>query len=183
MDLVLVLDASESMGTPDGPAGERRIDLAVAAAADLLKDGVSLTMDRVAVVTFNTDARIVAPLGSDAAALRSALGGINLAPGTRLDAGLRAAATALGDRRPEALAAVILISDGRQTEAQAETLAAAATLRAAGTVLYTLGLGADVDRPLLEAVAGAPERYLPAPRAADLAEALKAASERLLCGR
>lgn len=182
VDLVLVIDASESMATPDGPAGERRIDLAVKAAQELLRDGVDPELDRVALVTFNATAHLAAPLGSDAATLRAALGAIGLASGTRLDAGLRAAAEALGARRPEALPAVILISDGRQTEAQAEVLSVAAALRAAGASLYTVGLGTDVDRGLLEALAGAPERYVPAPRAGDLAAALRDASERLLCG-
>ncbi|MBK7780191.1 MAG: VWA domain-containing protein [Ardenticatenia bacterium] len=78
---------------------------------------------------------------------------------------------------------MILISDGRQSEGQAETLAVAAALRGVGAVVYTLGLGADVDRTLLEAVAGDPARYLPAPRAGDLAAVLRAAGDRLLCGR
>lgn len=182
-DLVLVIDASESMGTPDGPAGERRIDLAVAAAEELLQDGVDPDLDRVALVTFNATARLAAPLGADSSALGAALRRIGLAPGTRLDAGLLAAMEALAARRPGALPAVILISDGRQSEGQAETLAVAAALRGVGAVVYTLGLGADVDRTLLEAVAGDPARYLPAPRAGDLAAVLRAAGDRLLCGR
>jgi uncharacterized protein YegL len=183
VDLVLVIDASESMATPDGPAGERRIDLAVRAAEELLRDGVDPGLDRVALVTFNATARLAAPLGSDAAALRAALGAIALAPGTRLDAGLRAASDALVARRPEALPAVMLISDGRQTESQEAALAAADALRAGGASLYAVGLGADVDRDLLEALAGSAGRYVPAPRAADLAAALRDASERLLCGQ
>lgn len=183
VDLVLVIDASESMGTPDGPAGERRIDLAVAAAEDLLRGGVNPDMDRLALVTFNAEARLAAPLGADPTVLLSALRGIRLAPGTRLDAGLREAAGALVGRRPEAMPAVILISDGRQADGRAETLAVAAALRDLGAAVYTVGLGADADRALLETIAGEPGRYLSAPRSGDLAAALRAAGERLLCGR
>ena len=95
----------------------------------------------------------------DREVLRTALATITTASGTRIDRGLAAAREALieGGRRG-ARPVVILLTDGLQsTEAPAGlVLGEAARLKAAGNLVYTIGLGNAIDRPLLAAVAGRP---------------------------
>ena len=89
--------------------------------------------------------------------------------GTRIDLGLQQAAVALAERRSGARPAVILLTDGRQDDGRiAAVLAAADRVTATGATIYAIGLGADVDAPLLALVAGRAGRAYLAPSAADL---------------
>jgi hypothetical protein len=65
---------------------------------------------------------------------------------------------------------IVLLSDGRQSEAAPLVHDAARLARERGIVVFAVGLGDDVDRPLLTTVAGSPARTYFAPRPGDLAE-------------
>lgn len=183
LDLVLLLDASESMGTPDGPGGRRRIDVAAEAAAGLATEGLDPDLDRIALVTFNREARLAADLAAGREVWTRALGAVALAPGTRVDRGLGVAAQALQAARPGVEQAVMLISDGRQSELPELAVEGAASLRAAGVRLVALGLGEDVDAGFLRGLLASDGDYLPAPRIAELPALLLRAGEHLRCGR
>lgn len=183
LDLVLLLDASESMGTPDGPGGRRRIDVAAEAAAALALGGLDPDLDRAALVTFNRQALLAAPLDAGRERFSAALRAIVLAPGTRVDHGLDMAGRALGQARPEAEQAVILVSDGRQSELAELAGEEAAALRATGARLLALGLGEDVDESFLRGLVAEDGDYLPTPRIAELPALLLRAGERVRCGR
>lgn len=183
VDLVLVLDASESMGTPDGPGGRRRIDVAGEAGALLVGGALDAALDRAALVTFHRTATLAAPLGTDPAGLAAALAAIRLAPGTRVDAGLAMARKALAAGRPGVRRALILISDGRQSAEPATALAEAAALRSAGVRILSVGLGEDADAAFLRDLAGGDDGYVPALRIGELPMVLGLAGERLLCRR
>ncbi len=184
LDVVLVIDTSSSMSDP-APGGGSKLDAARAAAGTFV-DLLDLASDRVALVAFDAAARRAAGLTGDRAALGQALSLLATFRGTRIDLGLAEAAAVLAEGgRPDATPAVILLSDGLQSAAEAPNaavLAQADRLKAAGTLVHAIGLGDEVDRELLRAVASAPDRYHESPTAADLAAIYGAISVRLGCG-
>lgn len=164
-DVALVIDASSSMRELSG--GVAKIDAAKAAArafVALLKGG-----DRAAVIGFNTGVAVAATLSADAAALNAAIDGIQTADGTRIDLALDAAAEALppaGD--PARQRIIVLLTDGRASTTDEAVLAAAGRAKD-GRKIFAIGLGDDIDRDLLRAVATSGALYREAPTAADLA--------------
>lgn len=164
-DVALVIDASSSMRELSG--GVAKIDAAKAAArafVALLKGG-----DRAAVIGFNTGVAVAATLTADAAVLNAAIDGIQTADGTRIDLALDAAADALpasGD--PARQRIVVLLTDGRASTTDEAVLAAAGRAKD-GRKIFAIGLGDDIDRDLLRAVATSAALYREAPTGADLA--------------
>jgi Mg-chelatase subunit ChlD len=188
-DVVLVLDASVSMAEPAAPGGTAtKLDAARAAAMSFVRllnlgpDGAG-GADRAAVVAFSETARRLTGLTGDAAAIEQSLAGLASTPGTRIDRGMAEARAVLAAAvRPGAQPVVILLTDGMQSGQNAPVRAEAAALGAAGALVYTIGLGADIDRELLRAVATSPDRYQESPTAADLAAIYAKISARLACG-
>ena len=171
LDAVLVIDASSSMGEPTA-AGRTKLAAAVAAAGTFLDQLRLDAGDPAAVVWFNERARLAQPLSDDRAALDAALAGITLAQTTRLDLGIAAARAELaGPRRRTAnLALMVVLTDGRANPvpvAVAEAEAQAA--KDAGMVLFTIGLGTDLEEDALRRMASRPEFYHAAPDAEALA--------------
>lgn len=169
-DVALVIDISTSMDVPTQSGGLSKREAAWRAAR-IFAEHATGPGDQVAVIAFASEARVLAPLGSDADAVRDALHEIPRSEGTRIDAGLRTAIAELSGpaRAPENRSAILLLTDGRPTRSTAEeVVAAAGEARAAGILVYAVGLGADVDPALLRLVAGADARYVAAPRAEDL---------------
>jgi len=164
-DIVLAIDSSSSMTGA-------KLDQAVAAARQFV-DQLDLRLDRAAVVRFDSEGELLQPLTRDRAAIERALGRLALGTGTRLDrAILVATETAVGltpsvGNRP----VIVLLSDGRQTGAADSTVhEAARQAQARGVAIYAIGLGDDVDRALLLAIAGNPARTRFAPQPEDLVE-------------
>jgi Mg-chelatase subunit ChlD len=161
-DVVLALDNSDSM------RGQKLAD-AVGAAATFLRL-LDPRHDQAAVVSYDATAAVRSGLTADWSALDRALGQITTGNGTRLDRGLTAATQVLlgSGRRAGNRPVIVLLSDGRQTEARADAVAAAEVARSAGIDVFAIGLGADADRSLLEAVAGSPSRAFFTPDASEL---------------
>ncbi len=157
-DVVLVIDASTSMNEL---AGDGRTKLVAARdAARLFLDRLRLDAgDQAAVVGFNRDARLLVGLTDDRPALDDALARLETASETCLVCGLEAASAALGSdaRRPGNSAVVILLTDGRSNPRPAsEAVEEATRLEALGHVIFTIGLGADLDDDALVAIASRP---------------------------
>lgn len=173
-DVVLAVDASSSM------AGEKMT--AARQAARLFVSLLDLPRDQVALVAFDEQARLLAPLGADAAALGRAIDGLATGSGTRIDRGLeQARAELFGPRHAAGNGrVVVVVTDGRQPDETA-TLALAEGLRADGVVLYAVGLGADVDLPFLVRITGDPDRARQAPSPADLASIYRAVAGEVPC--
>ncbi|MEO8083495.1 MAG: VWA domain-containing protein [Ardenticatenales bacterium] len=161
-DVVLAIDASSSM------AGDKIA--AARAAARLFISLLDLPRDQVGLVAFDENARVIAPLGSAAAALNAAINALGTGSGTRIDLGLEAAQGELFGPRHAAgnSRLLVLLTDGRQPD-ETRTLALAADLRAKNVVLYAIGLGADVDLPFLTRITGDATRARIAPSTGDLA--------------
>ncbi len=161
-DVVLVIDASSSM------TGAKLAAAKAAAAAFVA--AMRLPEDQVAVVAFNRDAVLAAPLTGDAAAVTAALDGIRPLPGTRIDRGIEMALAELEgpDHRAGNAAVLVVLSDGQQLDGPASAAASAAQARQRGVAIYTIGLGADAALGFLAELAGDPSRSFFAPEPAQL---------------
>lgn len=186
LDIVLVLDSSSSMLQTTG-GRQTKLDAArLAAQAFIDASTLGPLRDRVALVGFNREAAILTALSDDKAALAAGLATLQSHEGTRIDLGLQAAVTALGQTtRPEAKPVVILLTDGIQNNpdkpGNADVLTAAAAVKARGALVYSIGLGQEIDADLLRTVASSPAGYYPSPTAEQLADIYRQISEQLPC--
>ena len=119
-DIVLVMDTSGSMDfrmdkDKDARPGESRLDYAKTAANDLVNSVVKNGSDdvRVAVVSFNKNAKTVVGYTSDKGELRRGIDGLRADGGTNWEAGL-AAANGL-TARDGAKKYIVFLSDGEPT--------------------------------------------------------------------
>lgn len=168
-DVLLLLDTSDSMNQP-AEGGGSRLEAARMAAAVFI-DLLHFPADQAGIVSFSSAAVLQHPLSTDAASLHSVLPQLTAGGITRIDLALAAGQMeVLGPRHKLASNPVlILLTDGRpHGTTAAAVLNKAAAAKAAGIVIYTIGLGADVDGGLLRAVATSPIHYYQAPTTADL---------------
>ena len=151
MDIVLALDVSHSMKAEDFPGNRleearRTIKRFVSGRPD----------DRIGLVLFAGLAVTRAPLTLDHAMLLQFLDEVDFAPreqdGTALGMGLASAVNRL--RRSDARSrVVVLLTDGKSGEVPLMFAGLLTSLRRASISLTTVGVGAEVDRPLLESLA------------------------------
>jgi hypothetical protein len=171
IDAALVLDASSSM-LERTSSGRTKLAAAVDAARTFLDQLHFDAGDQAAIVSFNAEATLLAPLSPDRATLDVALAGITTAQFTRIDRGIAVARAELGSDRHRAgnAAVMIVLTDGRAnpvpvSAAEAEARAA----KDAGVVVFTIGLGTDLDIEALRSMATRPEYFYTAPDAEALA--------------
>jgi uncharacterized protein YegL len=180
-DVVLAIDASGSMSAEAD--GISKIEAAKEAAGYFV-DLLALGDDQAAVLSFNERPTLETQLTGDAEALRRAIEGITIAPGTRIDLALAVGLEELTSERarPENIPALILLTDGRPSEGtSASAEAAAADLKNRGIWLFVIGLGDDVDSDLLRRLATEPDMYYEAPTPGDLRSIYKAIAGTLPC--
>ncbi len=145
-DVVLVLDTSGSMATPD--VAPSRFFLARQALLQLI---ARLEGDRFALVAFEGEAYPLVPLTLDADALGLFLEtvepGIVPAPGSSLGTGLAKGLETFvdKDRRNKAM---VLVSDGEDLGGEVEE--AVRRAKEAGVVVYTVGVGTEGGQPVPE---------------------------------
>jgi len=185
IDVVLVIDASTSMSELTR-AGRTKIAAALSATQaflDLLQ--LDPLGDQAAIVTFNSDAWILAPLSSDRSDLDAALDAVTLGQKTRLDRAVAVGAQALADstrRRPGNEPVLVLLTDGRANPVPIEAAVAEAEMtKAGGVTVFTIGLGEDIDAEGLAAMASMASGFLRAPDAEDLAEAYAEVARSIPC--
>lgn len=181
LDIALVIDASSSMDTLTSGGRSR-----IAAAKEGAKRFVQLLrkVDQAAVVAFNDRAWVAAGLSGNGEALMGAIDGIATAPYTRIDLALEQAVAALKGEGARATArkVVVLMTDGQPTRTTPEAVrAAGAAARALGTV-FVIGVGGDIDVPLMIDVAGAADRYYPVDDAEALGRIYAQIADRTRCG-
>jgi uncharacterized protein YegL len=81
-------------------------------------------------------------------------------------------------------AVLILLTDGRPTNVgEAEVLRAAERVHEAGVLVFTIGLGPEVDHELLRVIASMPEWYFYAPDTSDLSEIYERIAYSIPCRR
>jgi Ca-activated chloride channel family protein len=136
-DLVFVVDVSGSM------AAENRLELVKASLRLLL--GELVAGDRIGLVVYGSDARVVLPLTGDRAAVGAAIDRLYPEGSTNAEAGLRAAYSLMArEGRRDAIRRLILCSDGVANVGNTgpeSILASVATAAEGGTELTTVGFG------------------------------------------
>lgn len=155
-ELMIALDVSASMGTPDMRAGEQtmtRLQAARALAAEFVarRDG-----DRIGLIVFGSQAYLHTPLTFDLAAVQAALGGVEVGLAgreTALGDALALAARRVAEHRDSARVLIVLTDGahnaGALTPEQALWLAQREGLR-----LFTVGLGAPAASTAGDAAGG-----------------------------
>jgi Ca-activated chloride channel homolog len=134
--VVLVTDTSRSMTATD--VAPDRLDAARSAAERFLDEAPDEL--RVGAVAFSDGASVLQPPTTDHEQVRAALAGLTADGGTATGDGLAAALESLdtGERRPPA--AIVLLSDGKQTSGR-DAVAVAEEAREQKVPVYTVALG------------------------------------------
>jgi Ca-activated chloride channel homolog len=149
LDLVVVVDTSASMNEAD------RIGF-VKSGLDALVDELA-EGDRLAIISYDSQARTVVELGADAATLHQAVAGLEAQGSTNLYDGLELGlVTAASAADPARAGRVLLLSDGVPTRgviAFEQIVAMADEHLATGPALSTVGVGNDYDPTLLTTLA------------------------------
>ena len=171
--LALVLDTSGSM------AGRPLAD-AKSAMAELIR---SLgAKDQSAVLTFNTRAVVNQDLSTDKDALVAATEAAAAVGNTAIFDGVARAIDVLAAAPSQARRGIVLLTDGVDNSSTVSLDAVRARIQAQGYPLYVIGLGTNLDRPTLQALADASRggQAFVAPSSAQLSSIYAALSERIL---
>ncbi len=165
-DVVLVIDRSRSM------LSANKFTSAQAAAKRFI-DQMHPTLVQIGIVAFDDVSESVAFLSTDKAALKAAVDSIQPDTGTNVVDGLDEARKMLASagRRPDARPVIIFLTDGRHSVNNpplSELPRVIADVRAAGILVYTIGLGPDVDDANLQQIASDPAKYFRSPTGAEL---------------
>lgn len=142
--VVLVVDVSESMSRDD--VAPTRMQAAKEAARAFLDEAPEDMT--VGLVTFGGDVQVLATPTTDRAAVEEALIGLPRSEGTLIGDGLDAAVDVVAARwleDGEGPAAIVLLSDGRDTGSRVSPLAAAERAAREDIPVYTVVLGEDLE--------------------------------------
>ena len=171
--LALVLDTSGSM------AGRPLADAKAAMA--FLARGLGQN-DQGSIVTFSATAKVAQPLTSNAERLVAATNAAVAAGDTAIYDALATAVTALDSAPDRARRAIVLLTDGIDTASRADRAVVLTSLANAGLPVIVVGLGSNLDRPALTAIAASAPggRFIEAPRSSDLAGIYAGLAEQLL---
>ena len=154
IDIVIVIDTSSSMTTPD-LGGQPRIEVVKRVVHDFL-DG--LKNDRVGIVIFSAESMVLSPLTLDYAATQRLVepvaAGRPLRDGTAIGTGLATGLNLLRDSAARGKVA-ILLTDGQNNTGDVQPSDAAQIAKLLGVRLYTIGAVAarsrtEVDEALMK---------------------------------
>ena len=150
VDVVLLIDRSESMGAPflQEQPGISKLRAAQDAAILFLSQ-IDRVADRVAVVAFDQTSQILAPLSNEFAKAVDAIQTLRANGSTSVHSSLATAEEILG-QPTDRTRVVILLSDGQSDHEQA--LQQAGQVKARDMHIISIGIG-DVDQDLLKSVA------------------------------
>ena len=171
--LALVVDTSGSM------SGRPLADAKAAVATMIAALGPT---DQVAVMAFNTTARVAQPLTTDKAAALAAMGSLVAGGDTAIFDAVLGTADMFAGADPKSRRAIVLLTDGIDTASRNSSESAAAHIASSGTPLYAIGLGGNLDRPAMEALAQAAPggAMFVAPRSGELAGIYAGLTEQIL---
>ena len=173
--IVLALDVSDSMkdldtttpatttSTAAASAGQKKIDLSMAAA----KDFVGLFKDKgdlLGLVTFSTDVNTTIPLSSNTDAMLAAIGQMTPGGFTNIAGALQHAGGLMGDAgitdNTSFKRIIIVMSDGEQTVYQdGLPIPVATQMKTAGMEIATLGYALGGDTSVMQSIASQPDLY------------------------
>ncbi len=138
LDIVVAIDTSKSMLTPDIPPD--RLERAKLAALELMQDAKS---DRLGLVAFAGEGFLECPLTVDDSAFQQSVQAldVNAIPegGTAIASAIETAETAF--KQSNAHKIVVLLTDGEDNVNEADALAAAQNAAKDGVKIFTVGIG------------------------------------------
>jgi uncharacterized repeat protein (TIGR01451 family) len=182
-DVILALDISSSMNKP-AETGGTRLDAAKQAAETFI-NLLNFPADQAGLVSFGSGSTLQHPLSTDSAGLINTLHSLSAAGVTRMD-------LALVESRQELTGphhiltntpVIILLTDGLPNGTTPEAVLAEANVtKAAGIVIYTIGLGSEVNVPLMQNMATSPNHYYQAPTTAELIGIYEQIADQIQCG-
>lgn len=147
LGIVLVIDSSNSM--QEGALIERVLDAARAFVAD------KAVTDQIAIVTFDTEVRLVQPFTTDEGLLNDALDEIATGPNTSLFDGIVRAAALFEESTLQPN--LIVFSDGADTSSSSSAARAQASVQNVGGAIFAIGVaneGFDVLEDMAAATGG-----------------------------
>lgn len=157
-DVVLVADGSGSV------AGQKLTDEIAAQEAFALVKARLDPDGQIGLIVFANDAskRLELTPARESGTILAAIRSLRADGETNISAGLAAAGVLLSRRCSVNPRFVVLLSDGHHNSGGEDPLIASGSLKHAGVVVYTVGLGtdpSDVD-PRLPAIASSPDKYV-----------------------
>ena len=167
LDIFLLIDGSGSMADSLGDVyGGTKLEGALEA-VNIFLNNVDPSLDRVGIITFNSDATVISEL-TDLDSARTALNDtVLVGQGSTDTAGFKEAESLFNKaKRLDASQVVILLSDGifstSSVSSQAEQL------KKNGIDIFTIGLGPEVNHDLLRGMATKTSDYYYAPETSEL---------------
>ena len=128
-------------------------------AATIFVDRFDLARHQIGVVTFDAQSALEHQLTQDGDALKATIAGLETGHGTNIARGIDQAQAELSSTRhnPNALAVMVILSDGEGDEPRAETVAAAKAAKDQGTRIITIMIGKSNNaKVLMSELASAP---------------------------
>lgn len=181
-DVAITLDASTSM-KETLPDGATKLDAAKEAAATLVDQ--LAPGDQAALVTFNSQARLLQGLTGEAEDIDAALERIEVSQYTRIDLGIQRSTQELLSSRhkPDSRQVMVILTDGRANPVPgSEAVKRAAESKEVGIRILTIALGDEIDVDVLKSIASQQsDFYWPQPDAQRLAEIYRQIGFRLAC--
>ena len=163
VSVLLVMDVSRSMGP--WPWGNNAIIDAKRAAVDFVNR--LSNNDEAALLSFSDDIYYNQAWTQDFDLLKQRINALSVIGGTSLWDGVNVGANIIRNRANTRV--MIVLTDGRDTQSGVTSATAINNARSAGTRVYTIGIGDDVDTPELENLARSTNgQYYHAPSASDL---------------
>jgi Ca-activated chloride channel family protein len=146
--VMLAVDVSYSMAARD--VRPTRLGAARSAALAFVREAPKQV--NIGLVSFETGAHLVVPPTTDRAVLQRGLNGLRPGEGTAVSGAVLTALSASGARKPNHRpVAILMLSDGAQTQGRTNPVQAAQQARQRKVPIYTVVLGTDagiVERPL-----------------------------------
>ncbi len=172
VDVALIVDQSGSM---TGAAISASQAAAIGFLAELDPKGA-----QVALVAFSTTATVLQPLTSDLRQVVRSVAKITAGGTTNYTDALNKALGELTgpNSRPASPRIMVMMTDGNPTD-RTDVEDTADRVKAAGIILYTVGLGKDLDRDLLRGMASSPDLFYEAPSETQLSEIYTTIAQRI----
>ncbi len=172
---MLVLDRSGSMGSEGKLAAAKN---AVQAFLNLM----DLSQEQAGIASFASSATLNQQLTQNRTALDNVVTSLVASGGTEIGEGIYVAQAELESSRRIVghVPAMVLLSDGQNGSGR-DPVTAAQTARAAGTIIFTIGLGTNADAALLEQIASQLDYYYYAPGTDELMEIYETIADQIRC--
>ncbi len=176
-DIILIIDRSGSMATDNKLADAQT-------AVTIFLSSTNAPPDQVGLVSFASDATLDQPLTTTKQAVIAATQLLTASGNTRIDLALMTARIELTGTNHILTHSkvIILLTDGVQNPAGNDPVITETNIaKAEGAVIFTIGLGPNVDTALLQQIATDANHYYYAPTGAQLAEIYQQISSAIGC--